>query len=681
MENSSTSLYAKVVVDIRNRSLSRTFDYLIPDSLKAQLAAGSVVEVPFGNRDLAGFVLKLSPELEPGLEPERLKPIRRLLDPEPIWGPALLELADWIRDFYATSWQASLQTVIPGPVLARLRELLDVSKPRNLRGITPTEGPELEGSSARVELTQAQSEAIGEILRAGREGRSVLLHGITGSGKTEVYLHAIESVLREGKSALVLVPEVSLTPQAVERYRRRLGDTVAVLHSGLTDKQRREEWWKLRQGRCRVALGTRSAVFAPLQDLGLIVLDEEHDGSYKQSAEPRYHARQVAAWRAREGGCGVVLGSATPSVESYFLAQKGYYRLQVLSDRPAGQPLPPVQLIDMKAYRGHRGLISPPLLEALEARHLRGEQSVLLLNRRGFSSYLQCMVCGEVRECPDCSISLTFHKARAKLVCHYCDRQERPPDVCWNCGSPQFSYQGAGTERLQAELNNRLPDLKIARMDRDTTSRSGAHADILNRFEKGEFEVLVGTQMVAKGLDFPRVTLVGVIGGDGGLHLPDFRASERTFALLTQVAGRAGRAELEGEVFVQAYQADHPCLVMAAQHDYQAFYEREIELRRQLRYPPFCRLVRLGFSAKNEGLVESAARSAALALGARLEPEQLLGPAPCPLHRLRGRYRWHLLLKGNKVQDLVLLSRNYLESRKDSKDLRIFIDPDPQDLM
>ncbi len=674
------ALYAKVVVDIRNRSLSRTFDYLIPDELREQLGPGSMVEVPFGNRELAGFVLRLSDRLEPGLEPERLKPLARLLDPEPIWEPELLELAEWLRLFYATTWQAALQTVIPGPVLARLRELMQVRKPKNRRGIAD-QRKMIAGTTSRVELNAAQRSAVESILKATREARSVLLHGITGSGKTEVYLHAIEEVLSQGRSALVLVPEVSLTPQAVERYRDRLGDTVAVLHSGLTDKQRRQEWWDLREGRCRVALGTRSAVFAPLSKLGLVVIDEEHDGSYKQSGEPRYHARQVAVWRARKSGCGVVLGSATPSVESYFLARTGYYQLLELLERPSGQPLPPVNLIDMKAYRGHRGLISPPLMAALEARQKRGEQSVLLLNRRGFSSYLQCMVCGEVRECPECSISLTFHKSRSKLVCHYCDRHERPPDVCWNCGSPQFSYQGAGTERLEAELKKRLPELRVARMDRDTTSKSGAHAEILQSFESGEFEVLVGTQMVAKGLDFPRVTLVGVVGGDGGLHLPDFRASERTFALLTQVAGRAGRARLAGEVFVQAYQADHPCLVMAAAHDYHAFYAREIELRKQLLYPPFCRLVRLGFSARDEGKVEAAARAAARFLARELQPEQILGPAPCPLHRLRGRYRWHLLLKGNKVQDLVLLSRNYLESRNQTEDLRVYIDPDPQDLM
>lgn len=676
----SSDLYAKVIVDIRNRSLSRTFDYLIPDELRGRVVPGSSVEVPFGHRELTGVVLKTSSRLEAGMTSDRLKPVHRLLDPEPVWGRHLLELAEWLKDFYATTWQASLQTVIPGPVLARLRDLLELKKPRSLRATGEAAMVEFPSSLAPT-LNVEQQRAVAGILEASAAGRSVLLHGITGSGKTEVYLHAIEAILGRGQSAMVLVPEVSLTPQAVERYRSRLGDTVAVLHSGLTDKQRRQEWWKLRQGECRVALGTRSAVFAPLEQLGLIVIDEEHDNSYKQSGEPRYHARQVAAWRARQSGCAMVLGSATPSVESYHLAGTGYYRLYRLNNRAQHQPLPPVELIDMRAYRSHKGLISPPLLEALELRHQRGEQSVLLLNRRGFSSYLQCMVCGEVRECPDCSISLTFHKARSKLICHYCDRHEPPPDVCWNCGSPNFSYQGAGTERLQAELRKRLPDLRVARMDRDTTSKAGAHADILKRFEEGEYDVLVGTQMVAKGLDFPKVTLVGVVGGDGGLHLPDFRAGERTFALLTQVAGRAGRAELAGEVLVQAYQPDHACLKLAAAHDYQAFFERELELRRQLVYPPFCRLVRLGFSSKEESQAEAVARATARALGRQLAAEQILGPAPCPLHRLRGRYRWHLLLKGNRVQDLVRLSRNYLEVRKGPQDIRVFIDPDPQELM
>ena len=634
-----------------------------------------MVEVPFGRREISGYVIELSDAPPAEISLEKLKPLTRLLDPEPVWGEELLELAQWLRRFYATTWQLSLQTVIPGPVLSRLRELLKV-KPRSKRA-TP-EDVSLEISLPKFELTEAQSRAVQWILNSER---SVVLRGITGSGKTEVYLRVIEQQLRLGKSALVLVPEVSLTPQAVERYRSRFGDTVAVLHSGLKDKQRRDEWWRLREGKCRVALGTRSAVFAPLSDLGLIVIDEEHDTSYKQSSEPRYHARQVAIWRARRAGAKVLLGSATPSVETFYLANTGYYELLELEERATGQPLPPVHRVDMRLYKGHKGLISPPLVEALRLRLEREEQAVLLLNRRGFSNYLQCLDCGEVSECPQCSISLTYHKSQGRMVCHYCDRRELPPRICPACQGHNFRFQGAGTERLQSELEQRFPGLAVARMDRDTTSRAGAHAEILARFEKGETQVLVGTQMVSKGLDFPRVTLVGVVGGDGGLHLPDFRACERTFALLTQVAGRAGRSERRGEVYVQAFQPEHPCLQLTSEHDYLGFYEREIQLRQALVYPPFCRLLRIGASATEEGLVERWVGEAARFFARKLAPEQLLGPAPCPLQRLRGRYRWHLLLKGKRVQDLVQLSRNYLESRELPAGVRVFLDPDPQELM
>ncbi|MCA9795081.1 MAG: primosomal protein N', partial [Candidatus Eremiobacteraeota bacterium] len=586
----------------------------------------------------------------------------------------------WLRDFYVTTWQLSLQAVIPAPVMSRLRaESTRQRKGRALKKAA-VDGVEL-GAYARPELTPVQHEALEAIRSARRDQKPVLLFGVTGSGKTEVYLRAVAEVLDEGGQAMVLVPEVALTPQAMERYRGRLGETVAVLHSGLSPVQRRTEWWKLRRGEARVALGTRSAVFAPLDGLSLIVIDEEHEHSYKQSEEPRYHARQVAAFRASRAGASIVLGSATPSLESFYLAQKGYYRLVEMPERATGGELPEVVRVDMRRH-GRNKLLSYPLVKAISERLALKQQTVLLLNRRGFSAYLQCYECAHVCQCPDCSISLTFHRAQGRLVCHYCGYQSPPPTVCPSCSGTNFSYQGAGTERLEEELAKSLPGIRIARMDRDTTSRPGAHGEILERFAQGEADVLLGTQMVAKGLDFPGVTLVGVVNADGGLHLPDFRASERTFQLITQVAGRAGRGQWGGEVFVQAMDPDHPCLAAAAKHDFRAFYEQELLVREHSLYPPFCRLVRVGVSGLDEDATARAAHRVADELSPAIEQAQLLGPAPCPVQRIRGRYRWHLLLKGSRVQDMARTARNTLDALAHSmSDFRFLVDPDPQSLM
>jgi primosomal protein N' (replication factor Y) len=461
----------------------------------------------------------------------------------------------------------------------------------------------------------------------------------------------------------------------VERYRGRLGDQVGVLHSGLTAAERREEWWKLRRGELSVALGTRSAVFAPLENLGLLILDEEHDHSYKQDQSPRYHARQVAAKRAAQTGAAVVVGSATPSLESFYLAQTGYYKLVELPRRVTGRQPPPVELVDMR--KRPRGLLSLPLVERMRETVARQEQVVLLLNRRGFSNYLQCGLCGHVHKCKDCSISLTYHRAAQQLRCHYCGHTVRPPDVCEACSSPELSYRGGGTERLEAELCKALPGVEIARMDRDTTARAGGHAEILGRFARKEAQILLGTQMVAKGLDFPDVTLVGVVNADGGLNLPDFRAAERTFQLLTQVAGRAGRGQLEGQVLVQTMDPDNSCLQAAARHDYAGFYAQELALRRAVGYPPFCRLVRLVVSGTDEQAVEAEALRAASMLQGGAE---WLGPAPCPLEKVRGRWRWHLLGRTLKVQELVQAARSFF-ARKTRSDMQWSVDPDPQDLL
>lgn len=639
------------------------------------MGPGTAVEVSFGPRTLMGYVVELTDE--PGLDPARIKPIGQVLDARTLWGEELLRLAEWMREFYSATWQESLQTVIPGPVLQHVR-----NRPKRKAKVKPIKG--LGEATALPTLRPAQAAALDALEESRRDGKPLLLFGVTGSGKTEVYLHAVSRTLEAGRQAIVMVPEVSLTPQAVDRYRGRLGDTVGVLHSGLGGPQRREQWWQLREGQLRVALGTRSAVFAPLLDPGLIVIDEEHDGSYKQDQTPRYHARQVAAWRAarQERPCALVLGSATPSLETFHLAGQGRYRMARMEERASGAAMPSVSFIDMKRFTRKRGTLSPPLVQRLREVVAAGQQAVLLLNRRGFSQYLQCQDCGHVEGCEHCSISLTYHRRPPRLACHYCFAQRVVPDVCPGCRGLSLEFKGAGTERLEEELEAAIPGVTVARMDRDTTAKVGAHAEILRRFGDGEAQILLGTQMVSKGLDFPRVTLVGVLNADQGLNVPDFRAGERTFQLITQVAGRAGRAELPGEVLIQAMDPEHPTLLAAAENDYLGFAGQELAMRRQAGYPPYCRLLRvLLVSEQEEPLIRLAQALAQRLRDALLYDEQVVGPAPCPLPRLRGNYRWHMLLKGPKVQDLTEIAQKEIASLRTAGVVRIGLDPDPQSLL
>lgn len=672
-------LFARVVVDVSTRSLDRPLTYAVPPELEGLVGPGSTVEVPLRHRQVAGFVVDLLDCPGPEAAGRRIRPVTRLLEAEPFWGRDLLETAEWVRRFYGCSWLEALQAAVPAPVLSRVRAAV-VHSLRATREPPRDPPPPVYPAPA---LHPAQERALEAVRQAVREGGAVLLFGVTGSGKTEVYLRAVQEVLEAGRQAVVLVPELSLTPQAVERYRGRLGDVVALVHSGLQPARRRAEWWRLRRGEARVALGTRSAVFAPLADPALFVVDEEHESSYKQEHSPRYHARQVAFRRAAGGRAGVVLGSATPSVESYYLARRGRYRLVEMMERVGSGELPPVTLVDMRRhYRsGGRGLVSRELADRLREACRAGGQVVLLLNRRGFSSYLQCRECGHVPQCRHCSISLTYHRARSALRCHYCMWTLSAPEVCPVCQSPRFRYAGAGTQRLEAELAEILPGVPVLRMDRDTTGRAGSHAEILGRFGRGEARILVGTRMIAKGLDYPTVTLAGVLMADADLHMPDFRAGERTFQMITQMAGRAGRGGHPGEVVIQALEPGHPGLAAAGRHDYTTFYEQEVAIRRQAVYPPFCRLVRLLATAPQSAAAAEFLSRAARALRRSLRAAEVVGPAPCPLSRMRGRYRWHLLLKGASVQDLMEGVRKFLDRESRAPDLVVAADPDPQSLM
>ena len=514
------------------------------------------------------------------------------------------------------------------------------------------EGPgfQSEPERPRHRLNPHQQAAF-DAIRASIEAatfQTFLLYGVTGSGKTEVYLRAIETALEAGRSALLLVPEIALTPAVAGQFYRRFGDRVAILHSAFSDAERAEQWRRIRTGDAGVVVGTRSAVFAPVQNLGLIVVDEEHDTSYKQGETPRYHGRDVAIVRAQQAGATVVLGSATPSIESRFNAERGRYRLLELPERVEQRPMPAVEVIDMRQEfleTREQRVFSRRLVEAIEQRLAAGEQTMLLLNRRGFSSFVACRACGERVQCRDCAVTLTYHRRDRRLLCHYCNYAAPVPQVCPACGSEYVYFVGYGSERVEEELRRHFPRARVARMDRDTVTSKRAFETILFGFRAGDYDILTGTQMIAKGHDIPNVTLVGVVSADIGLALPDFRAAERTFQLLTQAAGRAGRGGTPGQVIIQTLNPDHYAVQCAAAQDYAAFYEKEIHFRRLMRYPPFSALANVLVRSPQQ--LEAHRMAAELALLVNPPPRELkiLGPAEAPVPRLKREYRYQMLIK------------------------------------
>jgi primosomal protein N' (replication factor Y) len=552
-------------------------------------------------------------------------------------------------------------------------------------------------------LTDAQARAAQAIGRhvTAQDGRTLLLYGVTGSGKTEVYLDAVAQTLAHGRGALVLLPEIGLTAQVLDLFKARLGEEqVAVLHSALSLGERHDEWRRIRSGEARVVIGARSAVFAPVADLGLIILDEEHDGSYKQDTLPRYHARDVAQYRAQQTGAAVVLGSATPSLESFYKAETGVYEMLTLSARIADRPLPPVLIVDLREEmkpkeRPKRRLKNdepapeppPPsvlgttLSDAIRQRLDRREQVILFLNRRGFASFLLCRDCGFTFRCPNCDVSLTYHHGVALLQCHHCDHQRRAPEACPKCSGLRLRPFGLGTERVEQAVAQNFPTARVLRMDRDTMARKGAHTEALRAFRRGDFDILVGTQMIAKGLDFPNVTLVGVVSADTALNIPDFRSGERAFQLLTQVAGRAGRGKTPGEVIVQTFTPEHESILRASEHDYLGFYADALPQRRELGYPPFSHMANAVFSDEDEGLTRNRAQTLADTLRRVIDEDgtnaQILGPVACPLSRLRGRYRWHLAVRCPDKPAMLGLLRRALGvlSTADRSGLSLDIDP------
>lgn len=713
--------------------------YRIPESLAQQVQVGARLRVPLGRRQVVGYLLGYTDQ-----PVARMKDVLEVLDREPLFHGGMVEFFEWAADYYChplgevirTALPAGLSGVGKGPKILSERFftlLPEKEEPRGTKQRAIVDYLRRNGAAPLAQLKEQFGEVYGSIKRlveqgyvaeesrersrdpfaampltadcpvvladgqlaalqtiekalVSREFRPMLLHGVTGSGKTEVYLRAVQQALKLGRKALVLVPEIALTPQLVGRFRARFaseGARLAVLHSGLSDGERYDAWRAVARGEADIVIGARSAIFAPVENLGIIVVDEEHEGSYKQGDGFRYHARDLALLRGQMLGAAVLLGSATPALTTFYRAQQGQTEYLPLADRIMGRSLPTVELVDLSEERPE-GVLAEPLRQALLENLERGEQSLLLLNRRGFAPFLLCVDCGATVRCPNCEITLTYYQQQRVLRCNYCDYSLTPPDACPVCFGSELAPEGAGTERLEEELAELLPAANIGRMDRDTTLRKGSHQKLIDGMANRRIDVLVGTQMVAKGHDFPGVTLVGVVNADSALNLPDFRSAERAFSLLTQVAGRAGRGEKPGRVLIQTYDPEHYVLSCAAGHDYRSFYDEELVNREMLGYPPFGHLVNCLLAGNDEQRVTAAAEWLAdawqeLAADGKVE---ILGPAPCPLSRLRGKWRRQILLKAASRSALRPLLNNFKDLRsRVPAGVTATIDVDPIDML
>ena len=738
--------YIRVIVD---RAIHRELDYLVPEALSERVGVGSRVRVPFREKSVLGTVAAVLDHTEAeGLRPieaiigqapilsEQLLELARWISAYyccPIEAvmrsllPQVIRRAEvgWKKQLFVqparkidneeleklrrrAPRQAELLEAISrleAPVRAAelLRQIsLDNQTLRALvkRGLAEVReeavvrdphGDEQFIATSNLILNAEQLLALKEITQAldsPENARPILLHGVTGSGKTEIYLQTIRSALERGRSAIVLVPEISLTPQTVERFKGRFAeaqDAVAVLHSHLSEGERHDEWHKIHSGRARIVIGPRSAVFAPLKNLGLIVVDEEHENTYKQEEAPRYHARDVAVVRARIEKCVVVLGSATPSLESYYNAARGKYRLATLTQRIDEKQMPLMRIVDLRQERRKEkaiAILSERLRAAIADRLEKGEQTILFLNRRGFSTSLLCSNCGEARNCPNCSVALTFHRHIARLSCHLCGHTAAVPKKCPACGKDALIYAGFGTEKVESTVAHIFPKATVRRMDADSMTRKEAYRETLRNFRTGKIDILVGTQMIAKGLHFPNVTLVGIINADLALHLPDFRAGERTFQLLTQVAGRAGRGETPGEVFVQTYTPFSPSIQFARHHDFAGYFQQELEFRERCDFPPFKHAILITVRSAHEARAKFSAETLARRLKETLGPEFILGdPAPAPLEKLQGQFRFHILLRGEAIMRLSRLVRETLDKLPFPEDVTVTVDVDPYQLL
>jgi primosomal protein N' (replication factor Y) (superfamily II helicase) len=738
---SSTDCYVRVAIPV---PVDRLFDYRVPEHLRPGIEPGKRVLVPFGRRKLTGYCVESAAETD--VPEKSLRDVVEIVDDEPVVLPELLTLTRWIGHYYHCSWGEALQAVLPAGVRrhrssaktyrvelsirpdraidladamgdreakqARIlralaeaeispttkdllslvrasRSPLDTLRKKDLVRIVASEAAVDPFRDTKVDATDPLAltdeqrvafDAIRDVIVA-ETFRTFLLYGVTGSGKTEIYLQALSECVEQGRQGIVLVPEIALTPQTTRRFRQRFA-RVSILHSGLSDATRSREWRRIRRGEADVVIGPRSAIFAPVPRLGLVVIDEEHEATFKQQSTPRYHARDAGIVRARDAGAAVILGSATPSLESWRNAKEDRFGLLRLEKRIGERTLPPVEVVDMTtegsgSYRNP--IFSRRLVILIEEALREHKQTLLFLNRRGFATFLNCRACGHVLECPKCAISLTYHRSFKRAACHYCGHEMTPPAKCPECKGPPLKLFGKGTERIEKDIARLFPNARIARMDSDTMKGQEAYDLLLGRFGRGEIDILVGTQMIAKGLHFPGVTVVGVVSADTSLAIPDFRSAERTFQLISQVAGRTGRGESAGRVVVQTENPEHPSITAAAEHDFIRFAHLEMKMREELSYPPFTRIVRLIVQGKDRDRVAEAANRVAAAARATegTGGVEVLGPAPAPIERLGGKYRYHAVAKVHRPRGVAVVARAAEEAmgtRKGGVDLTVDVD-------
>ena len=724
-------MYAKVIIEIGVKNVDKMFTYVVPDNMKEDIKVGCRVKVKFGSMVLEGFVLELTNAIDK--VDYELKEIIELVDKIPILNKEMLELGKKIQEITLCSLISAYQVMLPKALKASIKTNINtkliryaVSNRKDMELITYIENTKYEkqreflkelivkkkikvdklesylntleknglikfiyeedyrykfntnNSDTRVILNNEQEVCVNKVTNSFGISKTFLLYGVTGSGKTEVYMNIIEKAINKGMSAIMLVPEISLTPQIVERFTLRFGDNIAILHSGLSDAEKYDEYRKITMGKVKIVVGARSAIFAPLTNIGIIIIDEEHTATYKQENHPRYHARDIAILRSKYHNCPIVLGSATPSLESFARAMNKNYELLVMKKRANNMVLPDVHIVDMKEEikRGNY-TFSKLLIDKINEKISKGEQVILLLNRRGYSSLIKCSKCGEVEKCPNCDISLTYHKSSDSLRCHYCNYTKKCPSKCMKCGSTDIKGIGLGTEKLEQEIMNKFKT-RVIRMDADTTSRKGMHEKIIKEFGEGKYDILLGTQMIAKGLDFPKVTLVGVINADMSLCVPDFRSSERTFQLLSQVSGRAGRGKYPGEVIIQTFNPEHYSIRYAKNHDYLNFYKEEMAIRKQLNYSPyyFITLVRISCKDYEEGFKH--ANKIKDYLEKNLSSDTiLLGPTMASMFKINNIYNYQCIIKYKKDLKLKDTLINIDNIYKTNNKVNVEIDVDP----
>ena len=715
-----------VLVELSNKNIDKIFDYSVPDNLKDKIKVGIRVKVPFGKMELEGFVIEIKNSSDISV-----KDILEVVDDEVILNEELLELGKKIQEDTLSTLISCYQIMLPKALMAKngmvinkkfdtyyylnkdivcygklsasqdriinlcmekeyvlRKELVDISLSslntlikKNILLEKKLEHYRLsynEKIEPKKELTEDQMKVVNEVL-LNKGYCPYLLYGVTGSGKTEVYMELIEDALNRGKTSIVLVPEISLTPQMVLRFQKRFGDNIAAIHSALSDGEKYDEWRRIVKGEAKIVIGARSAIFAPLKNIGMIIIDEEHSDSYKQDdSNPRYSAKDVALIRAKYHDCPLIMGSATPSLEAFARAKKGVFKLLELPNRINGKELPKINIIDMnEIIKKTKGHFSEELLAAISLRLKKKEQVILLLNRRGYSSFVTCKNCGYTFKCPNCDITLTYHKSSRTLRCHYCGYGTKVYDTCPNCHEKSINDLGVGTERIEEELGKLFPESRILRMDFDTTSRKGMHEKMITAFKNQEYDILLGTQIVSKGLDFDNVTLVGVINADTSLNIPDFRSSETTFSLLAQVAGRAGRSTKEGEVIIQTFNPDHYAIQYTKKHDYLGFYNKEMFIRRELKYPPFYYICYLKISGKDSDYIYGEVNKIKKVLENKLEKTIILGPSPCVIFKLNNIYRYGIILKYKKEDNLREVLDKIIDHYKDNSKLKLDINFNP----